>query len=123
MSTPTDGSEWGWVPPIKLPHWMGWETPPKKLHEWGVVLPRKSHNFPENFKNSEKKMVKTRVPQCPQCTKLNQNGALDQGNNLGGSPGPQEVLKYEFLEVIFCTFLGHIPLKIMGSTPPHEEET
>ena len=71
----------------------------------------------------EQKIVKTRVPQCPQCTKLNQNGALDQGNNLGGSPGPQEVLKYEFLEVIFCTFWGHIPLTIMGSTPPHEEET
>ena len=51
ISTPTDGSEWGWVPPIKLPHWMGWETPPYTTSRMGCgTLPKKSKfsgKFPE----------------------------------------------------------------------------
>ena len=66
------------------------DPPPIKLHEWGVVPPRKSQNFPENFR---KKIVKTRVPECPQCTKLNQNDPQDQGINLRGPLGAQDPLK------------------------------
>ena len=39
---------------------------------------------------SGKKMIKTRVPECPQCTKLNQNDPQDQGISLGGPLGAQD---------------------------------
>ena len=64
--------------------------PPYKTSRMGGGTPQKSQYFPENFR---KQIVKTRVPECPQCTKLNQNGPQDQGINLKGPLGAQDPLK------------------------------
>ena len=53
-------------------------------------------NPPKNSKLrkiSGEKIVKTRVPECPQCINLNQNDPQDQGINFGGPLGAQDPLK------------------------------
>ena len=79
---------------------MGGGTPQEFSHEHGVgnVPDGSRHmgrgNPPQKVeifhKISGPKIVKTRVPECPQSTNLNQNEAQDQGINLGGPLGAQD---------------------------------
>ena len=78
---------------------MGGGTPPEFRHDhgggtsktgpdtWGGNPPEKLKIF---RKISGQKMIKTRVPECPQSTKLNQNDPQDQGISLGGPLGAQD---------------------------------
>ena len=92
----------------------GLGDPPCKTPRMGCGTPPKNSQFSRKFR---KNIVKTKVQECPQCTKLNQNDPQDQGINLGGPLVAQDPLKYEFWELIFCTFWGHMPPKIGGYPP------
>ena len=69
---------------------MGGGTSQRDPDTWGGEPPQKSENF-KSF--SGRKLIKTEVPECPQCIKNNENGAQDLGNNLVDLLGAQDPQK------------------------------